>query len=218
MEQAMSDAQGGAEQQQQQGEPAPPESLSFLQLQDAFKRMVAVGVDVVDEQAFRRLMAGVPPHLVAPMWQLYSRVVAGIVENALEEFESIAAEVGLRQQLADVEALLLSRRGAAGGGGGGGGGDAAPGACDAPGDGPEAAAAAARVAAKRAEKQQLQEMLARAQAQRDDLQSRVDARRRQADSLQAGYARVADQMGELHAAAAAWRADGLLPAAGPAAV
>lgn len=31
-------------------EPAAPESLSFLQLQDAFKRMVAVGVDVVDEQ------------------------------------------------------------------------------------------------------------------------------------------------------------------------
>ena len=27
-----------------------PTSLGFLQLQDAFKRMIAVGVDVVDEQ------------------------------------------------------------------------------------------------------------------------------------------------------------------------
>ena len=33
---------------QQAGE--QPTSLSFLQLHDAFKRMVAVGVDVVDEQ------------------------------------------------------------------------------------------------------------------------------------------------------------------------
>lgn len=52
-----------------------------------------------------------------------------------------------------------------------------------------------------------------AQAQRDELESRVDARRRQAESLRAGYARVAGQMGELHAVVAGWRADGLLPAA-----
>ena len=36
-----------AEQQQQQQQPT---SLGFLQLQDAFKRMVAVGVDVVDQE------------------------------------------------------------------------------------------------------------------------------------------------------------------------
>ena len=55
------------EEQQQQQQPAEeaegapaaeqkqqPTSLGFLQLQDAFKRMVAVGVDVVDQGVSRR--------------------------------------------------------------------------------------------------------------------------------------------------------------------
>ena len=55
------------EEQQQQQQPAEeaegapaaeqkqqPTSLGFLQLQDAFKRMVAVGVDVVDQEVRRR--------------------------------------------------------------------------------------------------------------------------------------------------------------------
>jgi hypothetical protein len=182
--------------QQQQAE--QPTSLGYLQLQDAFKRMVAVGVDVVDEQvgrsccvgapaerggararaggapkragrqriptrssaarlqppsqprpdlhinlanchslhrspahanalankrhanhppckppphaqAFYRTMAGVPDHLLWPLWQLYIRVVAGVVDNAMSEFEDVAREAALQQQLADLEALALQR-------------------------------------------------------------------------------------------------------------
>lgn len=117
-----------------------------------------------NRQAFYRTMAGVPEHLLWPMWQLYRRVVANVVDNAMAEFEDLAAEVHLKEQLADVEALALARGAGSGvgaGAGAGAEGAAEGGAEEDPSEGPAAAAAAARVAAKRAERAALQDALAK---------------------------------------------------------
>ncbi|KIZ02244.1 hypothetical protein MNEG_5716 [Monoraphidium neglectum] len=213
--------ENGASDLQVEGEPEQHQqqqhtSLSFLQLHDAFKRMVAVGVDVVDEQTFYRIMDGVPDHLLWLFWQLYTRIVSGIVDNSMAEFDDLARETDMRQQLADLEALALQkgRQLGAGAGAPDGGAEGGSGGAEDAAAGPAAAEAAARVAAKRAEGRQLAEALSKLQRQRDDLRAQVDARRKVVDAAKAGYTRAADHMTELHSAMQGWRVDGALKAGG----
>jgi len=62
-----------------------------------------------------------PPTLHPHANQTPPKVITGVVDNAMAEFADVATEIGLQQQLADLEALALQRGRALGAAGGGDG-------------------------------------------------------------------------------------------------
>lgn len=176
-------------------------SLRYLRLQHDFKTMIKTGIDCVDEETFTALFQGrAAPHQIKHTWKLLQQQSESVVQEACAEFEVACSEVNLQQQLEELEALILQR-------GLLGTGDSA----DAPAAAlPSSVEAAARMAAKRAEKQQLMATLQELTSRQQQMQTELTAKQQQAGELVRDFKAVEDQLDKVYRAGQQWlqQADG----------
>lgn len=194
----MTDGQADAvamEGDQETGAPAQQTSLRYLRLQNGFRNMLKSGMDRLDQQTFMERFKDHPnPGQLQPLWRILKKQCEVILQVAAAEAEAACDEVGVQQQLRELESLIL-QRGLMG----------TDSSAEATAALPSAAEAAARVAAMQAEKQLLQQQLQELQQQRAAVDAELQARQAAADDVLQQFDKdIAEPVDKVYTATKQW--------------
>eukprot|EP00877_Chromochloris_zofingiensis_P014504 jgi/Chrzof1/9307/UNPLg00275.t1 len=163
-------------------------SLKYLQMKDAFRRTMILGVDVINEESFCQLFQTTHPKYVQQFWLIYVEVIQQLLAKAMTQFDMVCKEVGLESQLEQLETLILQRGLAVD----------TPRSTDA--STASAFEASARMAAKYAEKEQLEQLLSKLQQQQQGLSQQLEHRKQSGQDAKENLSAIGAQVAEVYKA------------------